>query len=254
MFDGWAIEATELWLGSFGGFEALRSRAYLATPTEDDFPIDPDLDDAAIASDCLAFAQVHARLEEWKFEMVPVPSFDAIRAIHERPHHGTAKPVPTGGHEPTAEGEGLPIAYDPSDVHDRASIVATIARGMSHYLIQHALIDAPAQADEHEYLVDHGAVFLGFGIFLANAALHVYGGAPGTRAYRRRGALTEYDVSTVLALFGLLLDIPERDVDGHLDANPKEYFRVARTRLQQARSSALDELREVKARSRGPFR
>ncbi len=81
-------------------------------------------------------------------------------------------PPPCGTFE---VGEGLAgrhgiITYNPSMERDPAGLVATFAHELGHYLMATAAADPPGGWDLHELHTDLIAVYLGFGIFMANHA------------------------------------------------------------------------------------
>ena len=69
----------------------------------------------------------------------------------------------------SVEGNAPVIRYDPTLLANPAALVATFAHELAHLLM--ATLDEPPGGDElHEHATDCAAVYLGFGIFLANSA------------------------------------------------------------------------------------
>src|SRR3712207_1292867 len=85
-------------------------------------------------------------------------------------HEGAPPPCGTF----TLEGEdGAPrvvISYNPSLADDPTAMIATLAHELGHYLMSTAGSAPPGGWELHELHTDLAAVYLGFGIFLANSA------------------------------------------------------------------------------------
>ena len=62
------------------------------------------------------------------------------------------------------------ITYNPGMARDRAGLVATFAHELGHYLMATAARSPPGGWDLHELHTDLAAVYLGFGLFMANHA------------------------------------------------------------------------------------
>lgn len=62
------------------------------------------------------------------------------------------------------------ITYNPGLADDPTAMIATLAHELGHYLISTAETDSPGGWALHELHTDLTAVWLGFGLFLANSA------------------------------------------------------------------------------------
>lgn len=253
----WIHQAARWWIESFGGFEALRASTLLV-PTEECFPVDTELEGHALAEDFFSFVLEHAGLSEWPLVLVPEEEWPDVGAIlRGMPHHMTSAPVSHTKSAPIAEGDPLPIPYHPRLIAEPIGLVATMARGVSHYLLYEAPTELPGEADDREYFVDLGAVLLGFGVFLANAAFRFEQREEGVMigwGYSRSGALSELDLSYTLALYAELLELPEREVLRHLRPNPKGFVKDARKHLARHHARDLERLRAIPSGTRGPYR
>ena len=251
----WLFDASARWLDTFGVADFLGSTE-LVTPTEDDFPVDLSLDGEDLAEDYFAFVLEHARLTEWPLELEADETPRVAEILRGMPHHLTEAPRSTDHRAPPSDGR-LVIPYSLSQLEDPVALVATMARGVSHYHILASENVPPHDDDERELLVDVGAVFLGFGVFLANAAFrfeqHESGAMVGW-GFSRQGALSELDLSYTLAIFSSLLEIPERDVRPHLKPNPRGFFTSAMRHLQKTRARDLDALRSIGVTTTAPYR
>lgn len=111
----------------------------------------------------------------------------------------------------TTGGRGL-VHYLPALVRDPAVLIGTFAHELGHRLIGLGSVSPPPieGADEAESLIDVAAVYLGFGVFLANQAfsLQQHGDAFSQGWQRsRRGYLPESDLVFGLAIFHAVKDL-----------------------------------------------
>ncbi len=253
---GWLFDTTAWWVGSFGGFEALAAQG-LPAPVDEDFPVDPELEGVDLARDFFAFVVEHAGVSDWPLVAEPVEPPSVADALVGMPHHMTEAPAPAndrrGGE--LAEGEPLVVPFDPAQVADPTALVATMARGVSHYILFSGHPERPFAEESWEHAVDLGAVLLGFGIFVANSAFEFQQHQSGPMigwGYARQGALSQLDVSYALAMYTTLLDIDDREVTEHLAPNPRGWFRDARRDLRR-RDRDLARIRAITT-AQGPYR
>ena len=101
-------------------------------------------------------------------------------------------------------GNRIQISYVPSLLARPDQLIATFAHELAHYLLATAREAPPCDDDEKEFLTDLAAVYLGFGVFLANARFRFEalqsGNMQGWR-WGRAGYLPEADLIFALALF-----------------------------------------------------
>jgi len=253
----WIFEASTWWLQSFGGFEGFARSTRIVTPTEEDFPVDLDLEGHELVEDYLLFAMEHAHMGDWPIIVAPDEPADVADVLRGMPHHMTSAPERVSPEPALEEGDPLPIPYTLAQLDEPIALVAQLARGLSHYLLYDARTPPPADASTRELVVDLGAAWLGFGVFLANSAFSYHqheSGAMVGWGYRRRGALTQLDVTFALAVVATLLDTPDGDVAAHLGTNPRGFFRSAVKHLHRHRPRDLDALRAIPAPPGGPYR
>jgi hypothetical protein len=101
-------------------------------------------------------------------------------------------------------GNRIVISYVPSLLKRPDQFIATLAHELAHYLLATRREPPPCEEDEREFLTDLAAVYLGFGVFLANARFFhesyedgpVHGWRMGHSGY-----LPEPDLIFALALF-----------------------------------------------------
>lgn len=252
----WIAETTRWWLESFGGYPAL-AKTPLVLPIEEHFPVDTTLEGHALAEDYFAFVVEHAGMTEWPLMLEPVEQPNVADALQGMPHAMTAPPV---GGEPApvlSEDEPLFVPYEAQELDDPVRLVASMARGASHYLLHDGLPEPPWDEEQWPQVVDLGAVLMGFGVFLANGAFRFEQHGDGMLVgwgYSHLGALSEEALSYSLALFCTLTDAPRGEVLTHLRTNPEGYFKAALKDLRRKRRALLDRLRRIEPPPAGPYR
>jgi hypothetical protein len=107
-------------------------------------------------------------------------------------------------------GNRIQISYVPDLLQRPEQLIATFAHELAHYLLATARSQPPCADDEMEFLTDFTAVYLGFGVFLANARFNFEGLTHGWRM-GRSGYLPEADL-----IFALMLFIEAKRIDPNL--------------------------------------
>ncbi len=234
-FIRWLLWAWERLLRFHGGIDDFRRRP-LVTPTEEDFPVDLELEGEELVEDYFLFVKEHAGVQGWPFQLLPEDETEELL-------------------DPSTD--GLLVEYDPRLLASPTSLVALLARGAARHLV---LMDGSddLEEDEIEPLADATSVFLGFGLFAANAAPRIgesqlsllSAQAPPSSV----GALSEHEVAYALALFAVLTEIPDRFVEAHLRPNPREFYHRGVKHILRHRGRELSRLRQVPLRGVGPYR
>jgi hypothetical protein len=153
----------------------------------------------------------------------------------------------------SASTDNIPeISYAANLVNEPISLIATFAHELGHLLVHGAPKAIICEADEEECLTDLAAIYLGFGVFLANTAFESEqwrDDASGTQGWRtnRRGYLPEADIVFALALFVTVKGIDPSDVRSTLKGRLVKSFDEARLDLNDraadiARIRALEGL------------
>jgi hypothetical protein len=194
--------ATFKWLiGEFGHL----SEATLVLPTPEYFP---SAQDRRRVPARLLFDDVRgaAGMEQWPCELHEGESgreSDAGNA-HLIRHEGPPAPCGTFSIEEGEGGRVAVITFDPALENDQQALVATFAHELGHYLMATARGTPPGGWELHELHTDLAAVYLGFGIFMANSAWSFgqfqSGGMQGW-ASRTQGYLSEAALVTALAVY-----------------------------------------------------
>lgn len=119
-------------------------------------------------------------------------------------HEGAAAPCGTFQVTGADGRRKVVITYNPSLVADSEAMIATFAHELGHYLMSTASTAPPGGWSIHELHTDLAAVWLGFGIFLANSARSFSqfqsAGEMGWSS-RTQGYLSEGALVTALAIF-----------------------------------------------------
>lgn len=147
-----------------------------------------------------------------------------------------------------AEGNAAIITYDPAVLDTPPDFIATMAHELAHYLLA-TVPDERACDDAHEeYLTDLTAVFLGFGVFLANSAFTFEQwrdeglGASQGWSYKRSGYLSETELVFATALFLTLSEQDSADAEVFLKPHLAKQLRQAMKELGRADLTALSAL------------
>jgi hypothetical protein len=101
-------------------------------------------------------------------------------------------------------GNRIQISYVPALLQRPDRLIATFAHELAHYLLATTAEEPPCEADEIEFLTDLAAVYLGFGVFLANARFEfevLQDGPLQGWQMGHSGYLPEADLIFALALF-----------------------------------------------------
>ena len=101
-------------------------------------------------------------------------------------------------------GNRIEISYVPSLLQRPDHFIATMAHELAHCLLSTATEAPPCADDEMEFLTDLAAIYMGFGVFLANSHFEstaIHDGPMSGWRMSRSGYLPERDISFALALF-----------------------------------------------------
>ena len=190
------------WLAaSFGGKGALAATT-LVLPKPGFFPSQGEKGhDKAL---CI-FERVkqYCGMENWPVELVP----DHNPAASESLPTSLVAPIVHGKHARgtfSIAGGAVQISYAPVLLDHPERLIATLAHELAHYLLATARTSPPCADDELEFLTDLAAVYLGFGVFMANSVLEFEPLQDGLwQGWRmgRSGYLPERDLVFATALF-----------------------------------------------------
>lgn len=191
----WQFDAFAWLLRGSGGIPKFQDTA-LVLPCAEHFPhceLQADLKDHAAAAALFRHVRDHAGMADWPCVAEPEP----------------ASPSP---HSP---GRIRIIHYSPSERRPER-VITGFAHEMARYLVESLDQPPPGGAMLYEPVVDIAAVFMGFGVFMANSAAEQAG-----------WDLNEGELVHALALFCRLRKLPVEAVEAHLNAHVRKYLRLA---------------------------
>lgn len=222
----WLFEAYAWALGNFGS-DIFHEDTILVTPTDRHFP---GRADSAEEMAVTAFRRVaaYANMQTWPCELVPLAPGASLLA----PPSIAASGAPRG---PAAivslagETKNLAIAFDPGHIRQPHVLIATFAQQLAYHLGRTATEGPPGGEELRGPASDLLAVFMGFGLFLANSALTVCrGGCSGCgTSVQSLGYLTEDEFAYALATFCALKNIPGEEAEAHLKKTLRPSYRKA---------------------------
>lgn len=163
-------------------------------------PSDPALLEASTASELFEAVKSLAGLAEWECRL------EKGEAGRERIDTGLATGEFSEGNVLgtfSVEGNTPVIRYDPALLSEPDALVATFAHELSHLLI-HSIGIPPGGPELEEHATDCMAVYLGFGVFLANSARNFSQFSDGAMhgwSSRNSGYLSENALVTAQVIF-----------------------------------------------------
>lgn len=129
------------------------------------------------------------------------------------------------------------ITYNTNLIKRPESLVATFAHELAHYLSSVVKEPPPGGKEYWEHATDLTAIFLGFGIFLANSAFSFEQftsvDSQGWSS-SRQGYMTEQEIIYSLAIFCVLKNIETSEVVPYLDSHLRKYFMKCYKELQDS--------------------
>ena len=146
----------------------------------------------------------------------------------------------------TVDGQNeLVIPYHPSQLAKPESLIANYATILSYYLAQTADQPPPGGEPFLPQATELVAVFLGFGIMLANSAYTFRGGCGScyNPLAERSASLSQDEASYALAIFCALKNIPSNEVLPHLKSYLRPVFKRAVNEIRKSRQLELLRLR-----------
>jgi hypothetical protein len=233
------------WLSrEFGGNSGLRGAA-LILPSRDFFP-HSKLTGHDRALELFGQVKALAGMTEWQCDLIPGAASREHRVTtgHGLKHEGKGPPLGTFEY---ADGR-YRITYNPASLADPASLVATFAHELSHYLIHSAETAPPGGRELEEHATDLAAVFMGFGVLMANSAKS-FGqfqnfGEMGWQM-QARGYLSENALTAGLALFVVASGADAADAEAALKDYLRKPFRRAVKVIRRDHPDLANELRDM---------
>jgi hypothetical protein len=136
----------------------------------------------------------------------------------------------------------LAIPYNSQQLAKPEALIAQYAHTLAHYLGQTAQEPPPGGEQFWPQATELLAIFMGFGLMIANSAYTFRGGCGScyNPLAERSAYLSQDEATYALAIFSTLKDIPPKDVLAHLKSYLRPVFKRAAKEVEQdARLTAL---------------
>ena len=237
----WLFETLE-WLARALPEYGMPNKQQLFLPTEEDFPIQ-GLEGEALAKALFRRTRRLAGVARLPCRLKAQSKSDLLVGFAIAAHESN------GAAGTFCDSEDAPpvIRYDPSLLQRPRALVAVFAHELSHLLIHRAPESPPGRHKVNGDLLEEAAtdlcaVYLGFGVFLAESAFSYQRDSQGWEA-RWQGYLSPTVLSVALAIMVLTLDLSPQKASPHLSANPRTCFEQALRVLPKEHSVQLERLR-----------
>ena len=222
-----------------------RAAGPLALPTADHFPV-VSKDPAERATELFEHVRVKCGLEHVAVNLVavqgqsgpPVPLSPAIASQKWSGAAGTFQidAGGTGGNVPT-------ITYAAESINEPITLIATFAHELAHLQLAYAPSCPPGGEECEEEATDFAAVWMGFGLFLAESAF-VYTADNTQWGYRAQGYLNRMQLLTAMAIVAARsdhsLDPVYAAMSKHLAADLRKVEKFIATRDLGTEMDAID--------------
>lgn len=219
----WMLDTFAWALRNFDA-EVFLGETILVTPSNEHFP---GRENTPQGMANLIFGRVkdYAGLSHWPCRVVDAATAGPIDPPRiANPQRGT-KAVAA-----VADCPELVIPYDPNHLRDPEVLISSYAHALAFYLGSQAQEPPPGGEENWPHVTELLAVFLGFGVMMANSAnttkIRSCGSCCGP-AVERSNFLSQYDITYALAIFCALKDIPTGTVLGHLKSSLRPFYKQA---------------------------
>jgi len=200
------------------------------------------------------------RNERRVWEGQPAQADQSAQPEPQQPQQPSDQPAPSGRaavYEPDSAAP-IRIPVVASDLDDAVVLVAQLATAVARHLAQKTPEPCPWRDEEALFAHEIGAVVLGFGVFLANAALRFHSSEEGVLigwGYSRSTGFTAFELGYLLAMIEPLHETPEPLLRRHLSANAASAYKKAHRVLRKHHEEALAQLLAISApHTNGPYR
>lgn len=223
------LDACFSWAATHFDGQTFQHHTRLVQPTNDFFPGRVDSAEA-MAATVFGHVQRYAGLQHWPLHLQPqsfgvIPMTPPYIEINTAQRGNTELALPANDHGEAA----LPVFYSPSQCQKPGDLAGYFASTLAQHLMFQARLAPPGGPDFFAMAAEVIAIFMGFGVLLANSAYSFRGSCAKcyNPAANRQAALTEAEVIHGLALFTVYKQLPLKEVGRHL----KPYLR---SQLKQA--------------------
>ncbi len=236
------VETYKWLLRSFGGKE-FYDEAILVLPTKEHFPSEVTNEDEVAAKTFEAVKKL-AGMDSWPCKLEKQEQdVSLLVAPTVTLQNVPNSPLGTFG---ISESDEVVISYNPDIVNEPTQLVATFAHELAHYLTGTSEHEPPGGWDNWEFATDIAAVFLGFGVFMSNAAFSFKQTSNNeTQGWQtnRSGYLTEVEYVYSLAIFIGLKGIEVKQASKFLKPSLVKILKKAVSEL--SKTEILTELKAI---------
>jgi len=129
----------------------------------------------------------------------------------------------------------LPIYYIPDQIGNPEGMIAGFAHTLAHYMAQFSTTEPPGGREHWPHATELLAIFLGFGVMIANSAYTFRGGCGScyNPAAVREAFLSETEATYALAMFASLKRIPVGQVTRHLKKHLRGTYKKSIKSIRQ---------------------
>ena len=222
MFDtfGWALRNFDA--------EVFFNETILVTPSNVHFP-GQESSAEGMANLIFDRVKVYAGMQHWPYRLVDANTVEEIAPVQikiEGPIRGEAGLVPSS----VDDSKKLVIPYYQDQLKDPEVVIANFAHNLAHYLGTTAREAPPGGEENWPHVTELLAVFMGFGLMMANSAnttkIRSCSSCAGP-AIERENYLSEYDITYALAIFCCLKGIPVSNAATNLKSSLRPFFKRA---------------------------
>jgi hypothetical protein len=198
----WQFDAFTWLLRGCGGFPRFLDTT-LVLPISEHFP-ERGMRGHAAAAALFRNVRDHAGMAEWPCIVEPEAGSKAVEGAS------------------SSRSTRLRVIHYPPSEGEPGLLVAHFAHELARFLVENFDEPPPGGAELYEPAVELAAVFLGFGVFMANSAVQ-----------KCPWNLNEGELVHALALFCLLRKLPGEGAEPYLNAHLRKYLRLAQRDLAQ---------------------
>jgi hypothetical protein len=219
---------TYAWAFRNFGADHFHRETVLVTPTNEHFPGRVDSAEK-MAETVFGRVQAFAGMQQWPFKPLPLGHDHGLEEISEI-RIAQAPRGPDCRVSVIGATASLPIGYDPEQARKPDRLIALFAQDLAGHLLPTSSEAPPEGAERRDHATDVLAIFLGFGLFLANNAFTLGGGSCSGcgKSPQALGSLMEEEMVYALAIFCALKEIPTAQVLSHLKGKLRPLYKRAR--------------------------
>jgi len=207
LYDGYAWSLKQF------GSEYFYQKTILVEPTDSHFPGKAN-DPQSMAELILDKVQQYAGVSAWPCRLLDHKQVSLD--INQLP--GLPEVLDTNRDNPN-DSNALVLLYEPMQVRKPEVMIANFSHLIAHHMGYLASEKPPCDDDQWFHMAELVAIFMGFGLMLANTASPYRGGGCArcvSPLLERTGHLSEDEVAYALAIFSVLKSIDDKTVIKHL--------------------------------------